>query len=563
MKRSIAAGCLLLMLAGTAYARQYTSIDLDDPVYKVLDSLELRGLIPPMPEVKPYTRAQVISALASATGAGSSLSEHERVLIESELERLQYRGGALFESGRITTDTLSGEGIFEMGASISSLQSVPLNSLKEYDSRNMVTAYMRGDISSFMSFNMEAGVRIDKRDTAAWPPYTFTNPGEGHYFTYGTGDVNNNVGYPDASYEGFANGFETSPEVTLSLFDDSLMIRWGMLKRDWGMGSGNLVISDSARSFDAVEGRIELAPWVSYSFLTGTLTRYKDPDGGRPDTYQNMLTTKRIEIELPFGIEVALHETVLWIKRFELGYMNPFMITTLYQNILGDYDNMFAGVDLSISLFDTATLYGSIMTDEMHHANPVLWFKEARDIFAMQLGLHSALQFVPMGSARLQYTRIEPFFYTHRPMEYPTYEEAVSTEYMNKGEPLGYYLPPNSDEFKLELSGMAGPDLSVLSTVQYIRHSGQYGSAMDEPIDYARYEAGGYDQKAFMLYLVEHTFIGSLSAAYSIPESPVALSAAYAYSHSFLREYDTPGGFTEWESFGNHILQLGVTIYGD
>ncbi|MCF7943170.1 MAG: hypothetical protein K9L21_01925, partial [Spirochaetia bacterium] len=373
MNTKIASISILILISTLfclpAISQPYNTIPIDDPVYALLENLELRGLIPPLSGVKPYTRTFAAAQLESVL-ASNDLTAGEQETLYFYINRFSSPGGnsaeAILQRGSVevlstvSEDSVTGiapvrmgpveMGPVEIGITLESLLSFPLLDMKAYDSRNAFSGYVRGDISTISSFNIELGLRYDLLNIQAWPRYAFSTPGEGQYIVYSEeGNVDSR------GQENFAFNFLTEPELTVSLLNDNLQLRWGMFRRDWGSGVGNLIISNTARSFDAIEGKLALADWLTYQYLTGTLTAPKilaSVGGyGRPDQYQNMLTTKRLQFDLPHRISFSVFETVMWPKRFELGYLNPFMISTIYQNTLGDYDNMFAGFDFSLGFF--------------------------------------------------------------------------------------------------------------------------------------------------------------------------------------------------------------------
>jgi hypothetical protein len=545
----------------------------------LIENLELRNLIDNSGDVRPYTRAFVAKQLERAK-ASHRLSEQETKYIETMLNAFEepesnsqedlLRRGSVF-----SPSLLSEQGSVEIGVKLRSQFSLPVTDSSSFDSRNELRGYLRGDITEYSTFQIEMGGRYDLLNTSAWAPYHFITPGEGQYIIY------SEDGNTDSRGQGsFAFNFLIAPEITLSLLDDKLNIRWGMFERDWGVGDGNLSISDNARSFDAIEAKLDITTWMRYYYLTGTLTAPKilaSAGGyGRPDQYQNMLTTKRLEFYLPTDLTFSLYETVMWPKRLELGYLNPFMVTTIYQNTLGDYDNMFAGFDFSWGLTNSTEIFGSFMIDETQTVNPLNFFTNPRSIFGLQAGARQHVPFLPFLTLSLQYTRLEPFFYTHRPISHPSYDSvtditedgddlvldrrAQDLSYTNKLENLGYYLRPNSDEIKLGIDAFPAERIQGRLQVAYIRHSDQYGDEIDRPMDYAEDNSGGYADKNFNAHIVEHTIIPSITGTMNIPDSPISLRLSYTYYASFNRE---SSDVNSWDFDQDHLVSLSVNLFSD
>ena len=352
MKRIFFIFLYLIFFTSSIFAVSFPHaiVPLGHPVYRLIENLELRNLIDNSGDVRPYTRAFAARQLVLAK-ASQCLTEKEMQYIETMLNSFEdpetnSREDVLYRGSIFSPSLLSEQGAVEIGVKVGSQFSLPVSDVRSFDSRNELRGYLRSDITEYSTFQIEMGGRYDLLNTSAWPPYHFITPGEGQYIVYSEDGNTDSRGQGD-----FAFNFLLAPEITLSLLDDKLNIRWGMFERDWGVGDGNLSISDNARSFDAIEAKLDISSWMRYYYLTGTLTAPKilaSTGGyGRPDQYQNMLTTKRLEFYLPTDLTVSLYETVMWPKRLELGYLNPFMVTTIYQNTLGDYDNMFAGFDFS------------------------------------------------------------------------------------------------------------------------------------------------------------------------------------------------------------------------
>ena len=545
-------------------------------VYHVIQQLELKGAVGQLSGVKPYTEAYIEGILRTAlsTQSGSyDLSQEEKRIIQGYLAEFSDKGNGnntdeILNRGSIVTESQNGLLRTQVGAKASSHISLPVMSAVDYDLRNVLDFYLAADITDSVSLLMGAGLRLDKLDTQAYAPYRFSKPGEGFYF-YFFGNVQNNIGYSDGEFIYVGEpavqapltlpvlGFDMESDLVLALLDNAVQLSWGMFERDWGFGTNGLLLSGTARVFDAVEGRLQLADWLQYSYLTGTLTPDVLALGSDTDSFQNMVTMKRVEFLLPISLKLSIYESCVWVKRFELGYLNPFMLSMLYQNLLGDYDNMYAGVEFEYMQSGIGRIYGSLAFDELHHANPLTWLKEARDMFALQTGVELVLPWLPFASAQFQYTLISPFFYTHYPQDYPIFDDLINTNYINKGENLGYYLPPNSDELLLEISTRLSPETDVRMTIGWIRHSNQYGSSFDEYFEYAKYISGQYPEKDFSGNLVQNTLSAALYAAWDIPGMPISISGGYQWVMDSTRlEPEDP-----WVTQYQNIVSFGINVY--
>ncbi|MDA3955992.1 hypothetical protein [Oceanispirochaeta sp.] len=554
-KRILQIFLLTIVLSGLAATPNQLSIPLDSPVYQLLETGKLQGMFPSLSYAKPYSNEQVIKMLHIMLGKTDSAEE--RTLIKEYLAELQpEKGQSIWKTGRLP---LSGSEIadFEMGASFATSFNMSTDDADNYDQRNVLNMLFQGNLTDQFSYRMDVGLRYDKLSSTAWAPYTFSTPGEGFYISHSDDSP---IGYSDGENSDHSSSYNTSPEMALSLLDNHIFLRWGMIDRDWGPGEGNILISENARSFDAIEGIFKFTDSFDLVFLTGTLTDWENDD-----EFQNMLTSSRMEFHFPYGLDFSINQSVVWVKRFELGYMNPFMNDIVYQNTLGNYDNMYLGLEMAWNFHEGYQVYGSYTSDEMRSWNPSNWFTEVRNIFALQGGLKSVVSFLPFTTVTVQYTRLEPYFYTHYAQKYPSYTDyydadektRMYTYYANKGENLGYPLPPDSDELLIKLSTAAFSNFLFDLSYRFMTHSDQYGSSIQDAIDYDLYEEGGYDQKNHNGNLIEMINALSLDCRWDVPELPVTLKAGYGLVIGEIRDSSD----LKWNGYQNNILSIGAEFY--
>lgn len=84
---------------------------------------------------------------------------------------------------------------------------------------------------------------------------------------------------------------------------------------------------------------------------------------------------------------------------------------------------------------------------------------------------------MPFSSITGQYTKIEPYTYTHYPQSYSTNgmntggkQIYTNTGFFNQGRNLGYYLKPNSDEIYFSFDTLPMPGMEVSIAYSLIRH---------------------------------------------------------------------------------------------
>ena len=315
-------------------------------------------------------------------------------------------------------------------------------------------------------------------------------------------------------------------------------------------------------------------------------------DGQQGLEYLNNFTAHRFELNLPWGINLGIYESVVYRQRFELGYLNPFSILMFEQINIGDFDNMFAGVDAQLLIPGFGRLYAALATTEMDDIHLNRFFKEPRNIMAFQGGIDIPFNIGNFAKLTLQYTYLGPFFYTHYPVDlvtgnavywdgdkYVQYEDdddsPIKTQevwhlsYVNKGRPLGYPMQPNSDEILLRgtFGLQGGWEFEALA--KYQRRSGQYGATLNENMVYAAQRKGKYHDKAFTENVFEQLVSLELGGTKRFENLPFSLTGKYLYHAQWSRpRLDPPPGEYNHTVSGpwtladkSHAVQLGVRLW--
>lgn len=439
---------LLVSSSALSAAGTYLAVPLDDPVYQILESAQIRGLIERLPSTKPYSRATVKSSLQQLLSRQDSLSETEvdtvsRYLAhytENEQENDTPSIQSILNRGSISyaSDYLSAV----MGAQVGSLNGWSFTlgdtSPQQLDSgyEEMLNLYLKGDLGTDLkdkdpalsyAFDMGFGVvsiagqnytgaKLKVLDQTAFAPYTFTPSWEG--YSYSLLDPFNNV----TGDAGLYIAFSMDPQVSTQLFGDHLKLSLSRIPRNWGLGEDSLLLSGQASPFVSLSMEAKIFDWIDYSFLTGTLENYGDSTAS--SALQNMISIRSVDVRPTDWLYIGVHEAVVWPKRLELGYMNPLIFSSLYQGMIGDYDNIYGGLSLGLSLPKAVDLYGSFFFDEFSPTSFADLFERVRNFFTFQVGIKavipkSILPMIDFGTLTVQYSKIEPFTLTHAPTDVP------------------------------------------------------------------------------------------------------------------------------------------------
>lgn len=608
MKKRLLVFCFLLLSLSFIFAGLHSTIPLDHQVYRILKSAELKALIEPLSSTKPYIVSDVLTNLKAILSSKSRLTTMEAEQIEKIISDLTPNfnsandGKELFRSGSYSEYYENIDLGVQFGIKIEAEATISLLDFSELDSRNAGLFYFSSDIKDFLSIYMDIGIRLDQLNNRVFLATDFTIPGEGHYSNLlEGGGIASRI-----PFDAYRTSYYLAPELSTSFLDGRFQLRWGSYKRDWGPGLNNFQLAGSARPFDAIEATIEFSDWLHFSFLTGSLGIFslKEIDGEeffsdslhyRNDNhsatpygnFNSNISAQRIELSLPFNITFGIFETIIYQKRFELGYLNPFNVYMFQQNSTGDYDNLLAGIDLQWQIKNIGKIYAAAATSEMHEISPSVFFTHPRNIMALQAGFNIALPIGIFSSLTFQYTQLDPFFYSHyrhyADKLHPIYQNDnvetipdfyLETAYVNKGENLGYPLNPNSDELLVHADIGLGDGWNTSLTVKYQRRSAQYGYKVSQAMQYDTVE---YELEKFDEHLFQKTFFTKIGVSKTFSQFPLTVYGSYQLQRITSRDISNPtaesgvrveddGRATVFTSGWNdpmykHAFQIGVSIY--
>ncbi len=433
--------CIVTLVTAKLFSQSHTTVPLDDPIYHLLDIAYIRGALPKASAVRPYTASTVAGQIDLLRSHGTLFSNDERAILD-----VMY--------GRYNTAPKPFR--FDLG-----LDSNIRTDLLDSADYHLFSAYnfvFSGDITDKMSYRFFVAPTLDRVNSSAFAPFTFTKLWD---FTHISTETGGHLS-GDTDMLGVSQAYY--PELAFTMFDDRVSLRWAKIRHNWGVGESSLQLSGSANPFDAIEGSFDIVPWLNFVFLSGSLANYREKN-----TSQSMISTKMVEFFLADWLYLSLYDSVIWGKRFELVYLNPFSVGVLAQGVVGDLDNVFTGGTLSFKLSPYFLAYFSIFMDDYRIAD----FKPFTNPFwkfALYGGIKAPVPYLPFTLFTFQYTKVEPWMYTHYPQTLPFLTEPTDISYVHSGENLGHYLPPNSDEFLFKLKSTPFHFLTALLQYQIIRH---------------------------------------------------------------------------------------------
>ncbi len=546
--------CALFVSAPAPLAAQgHLAVELGHPVYSVIETAELRGVVTRLSSVKPYTSQQVSELLATMLGHMDAFSPAEQTMIRLYAQEFTAGKGvetSLWKDPKGTaevgirveaTTKLDAGGIYDL------IEGSGSKSLKDmWNLTSLWVPHLQGEPLPWLSFRAELGYTLDKIEKSLYLPYEFTKQWDAcHIPGYSDGTLD----YPTASYD-------IAQDIAAETDNGALMVRFSRFRRDWGIGSGSFSLSGTARPFVGIETAFRPSRLLGISGLVGSLTNWEQGNNEKSTdpnalSFQKMFGIQRLEIFPTDWLSMAGTSTIIGAKRFELGYMAPLIYSTMYQNQLADIDNLGVQVDGQLFVPRFGKVYGSFYADEME-INDLFTqlFTKARNMFAIQGGLKISLPKLTFATLTAQYTKIEPFVYSHYATWYPDYRLRVDTSYTQDGENLGYYLPPNSDEFLVRLDMTPAPGWRLGLKYSFVRHGDNpqadwvaglpeiFGNVNDY-MDYGQLYS--YNKSFLHDGIYDYNHIGSINIAWrplNAPklfgiEIPLELGAGYGLAYTW------------------------------
>ncbi|MBS1517303.1 MAG: hypothetical protein JSS91_04380 [Bacteroidetes bacterium] len=186
---------------------------------------------------------------------------------------------------------------------------------------------------------------------------------------------------------------------------------------------------------------------VTYSFLYGSI---RGDSLGRQLDAKN-IATHRVDVGFGDNFRMGLFESVIISNSpFSFTFLNPISFLTSAElskaSQTGDNNanNSILGIDAFVIPVRNVALQGSFLVDDLEFSTLFKSNAKITNKFAWQLGgLWSNAFTLSNLDLRIEYTKIDPFVYSH---------VSNKSTYTNWDLPLGHHLAPNSDEIAFRLN---------------------------------------------------------------------------------------------------------------
>lgn len=538
MKKIFSLICLVISLNFLVFSQANNTVDLNNDVYEFLSYGELNGLCKKLSNAKPYTQSYIIKKLEEMIITLENQesedidNDYEIQLIQNYIESFKVSEGKDLKNARLMFSN-NNENVplsfilqnsFE-GSFSSGLYDEKIATSYGYELWDVIN--FSGDLGKNFSYKNKTYVGVtymplqemgtydigrwwfndtDTQDPRyiktyknnSYLPYSYRKVWDGSCYYLGELSANGLEGWPNY----LAIGFSMQGEIHGSFFDDKVELGVGRNAREFAaMDNGSsLVLNGSARPFFGLDTKFSLFDFLSISSVTGVLefpnqdyindeALYRIDENGNKISYengevsdsfffQNAFSLTMVDLDLKY-LHFDFGSAAIWPKRFELGYAFPLIDRVVYQNDVGDYDNLSLFADLKFRYPGLGSIWLSGYLDEVNVLKSKFW-EQTRAMFAVQVGTKVILPFIPYTTVSFRYTKVEPYCYTHHSFnKNPYYDHYICESYTNNGESLGYYLPPNSDEFHFKIETKAVENANINFQYQLIRHGVDWGTMND------------------------------------------------------------------------------------
>jgi hypothetical protein len=304
-----------------------------------------------------------------------------------------------------------------------------------------------------------------------------------------------------------------------------LSLQWGIDDIWWGPGwHGALMISDNSAPKDTLKLSGIYGP-LKFTYLTSILR--EDP----PENQPKYMSAHRLEFFPHRGISIGLNEVMIFADRYELRYLNPFIIFYTLQT--EDFkNNGLLGVDLDITLIPSVEFYAEVMVDDFQTPEGGDAFRAWNSKYGILTGAYWADPFgVGNTDVRFEYAFVNQYAYTHR------YE---ITRYTHQDFVIGHWMGTDADDVWIDIEHWFTDKLRVSLTYERERQ-GEGDVRKRHPLDPPELEQTIEPPEywEFLSGVTESTHSVSLGLSFN---SIGRYSAGARYTYSQIRNVENEPG---------------------
>ena len=524
---------VLFIFAGFASLFADSSLDLNSRVYRSLDRWQVRGLLDPLPLLRPYPPQLLRASLLEVAAHGT---QADKALAAELLAGLGMAGGepAIRALPGLDSEVRLGDG--------------------EYFSRLAPTLGLRLNPHRLVSAVAEYRLFfLDRTDGPAMP--------RGY-----RSSADWIEDWSDVEVFGRRVDIRSYLRSDLAIGNDEVFAQAGLGRTSMGpfFDDGPL-ISDQAPGAARFSFAWRAGP-ATLEYLFMPITASDDFGRGRyPEKY---LFTHTLRLHPTDWVELGIIETVIYGERFEPLYFVPLSSLFLNQGLLGFKDNSLLGVYAVATLSDQVRIPFVVYADDVHFNDIARLDFDTKYKLSANIGVDWYPEFDILEKLSADYLLVTPYMYTHwdEQTRAPGYDLNIPnySNYTHLGSSIGPSLEPNSDRLTLDarLAVLAGLDLGL--RFRHIRH-GNASEGLGVPNGDGTIFDPGYinntptfqDETRFLTQeVLERVTQVGFDLDYRLPFTSfgsVVLNGGYLFEHTQNAD------LVEGEQVSRHLVNLGLS----
>lgn len=487
--KSILIILFIIFFSGSSFS-QIELTNANDEVYDFLKRMQVQEIIPDYNSSNlPLSRYEISNYLLKINSVRNTLNKNDRSILDFYLRQYNFDITGNMKSDISLVNNFSGENLFSN------------------DKYNHIYAYSDSNASLF--FDITGGSKFRKSNGDSLGDKAISFMGIGFQVR---GSLFNSVGYYLKAVNWLKTSGDSSDIRFARLTDPEIFADWKLgeknenyytpfegylryqTKTNWlaltagrtplrqGFGYiDKLYLSDNTVAFDFFKLDLNYKA-LQYSFTYGGL---RGDSAGIPGNQLDAknISTHRLTINFSNRFKLGIFESVVIPNSpFNFTFFNPISFLTaaeLNKSSQGKNDNAnnsIMGFDLEAIPVKNLSFQISVLLDDFSMSG-IFKSDDITNKFGYQAGIFYNDAFtVPGLVATTEYTRINPFVYTH---------EDNLAQYTHWNLPLGHLLQPNSDEIAAGLNYYFDSRFNVSALIRIQRHAaGRIDSAGSTILNY-------------------------------------------------------------------------------
>ena len=342
------------------------------------------------------------------------------------------------------------------------------------------------------------------------------------------------------SYEGYLRYQTETNWLALTIGREAVEIGTGYIDR--------MFLSNNAVPYDFIKLDLHYKA-ISYSFSYGNI---RGDSLGRPLQNKNIVN-HRLDVRFSDKVTVGFFEGIITSEEaFNFAYLNPisFLTSADFTAEAGDETNSTLGFDIEVLPINNVGLQATIFIDDIDFRDLGGGSVKSNDNkFGYQFGAFWTNSFfIPNLDFKFEYTRLDPFVYSHR---------TNKSTYSHYGFSLGHALPPNSDEIAINLFYPITNRINVNLLYQFQR-SGEGFEFDDEGNLTANY--GGSLLRGDGDFLIKSEFLNGNRVNRNLFTVDIFIEPINQYYIKFTYKKNMINRITDGVKLNNDIIYLTVGV---